>query len=135
LGFSLSNNGYLMVGLSARGGHRKLNVHALVAQAFLGERPSGFVVHHIDADKSNNHAFNLAYVSRRQNIELGALVCGESHCQAKLKDQDIPEIRHLAKQGWNSTLIGKMFGVSSGTIWSVINGKTWKHISYRLRRR
>jgi hypothetical protein len=122
------NIGYLVVNLSAPQGQRTLYVHNLVAQSFLGERPSGFVVHHIDADKSNNHAFNLAYVSRRQNIELGALIYGESHYCAKLKGQDIPEIRRLAKQGWNSTLIGKMFAVSSRTISAAVNGKTWKHV-------
>ena len=41
--------------------------HHLVAQAFMGERPTGLVIDHIDRDKLNNDVSNLRYVSYKEN--------------------------------------------------------------------
>ena len=38
-------------------------VHHVVAEAFLGPRPCGLVVRHMDGDRENNAASNLAYVT------------------------------------------------------------------------
>lgn len=72
-----ARNGYLMVTLydgktSMRGSriyyHRCcVTVHSLVAQAFLGPRPEGMVVDHIDGDKTNNSVTNLHYVTSLEN--------------------------------------------------------------------
>lgn len=43
-------------------------VHKLVALAFLGERPLGYDINHIDTDKLNNRADNLEYCTRSENI-------------------------------------------------------------------
>lgn len=42
-------------------------VHALVAEAFIGPRPKGFDVLHIDGSRDNNSAINLRYASRSEN--------------------------------------------------------------------
>ena len=42
-------------------------VHHLVAEAFHGPRPNGYVVDHKDENKLNNHATNLQYISRSEN--------------------------------------------------------------------
>ena len=41
--------------------------HTLVAECWLGERPEGYVIDHIDRDKHNNHYSNLRYVTKREN--------------------------------------------------------------------
>ena len=43
-------------------------VHQLVAGAFIGPRPEGQDTRHLDGNKLNNRAGNLAYGTRRQNI-------------------------------------------------------------------
>jgi len=48
-------------------GKRKIMVHILVAQAFLGERPEGVEIDHLNTNLKDNRAENLAYVSARQN--------------------------------------------------------------------
>lgn len=45
------------------------NVHVLVAEAFLGQKPNGYQVDHIDNDKSHNYITNLRYVTPKENIE------------------------------------------------------------------
>ena len=42
--------------------------HHLVAKAFIGERPEGLVIDHIDRNKLNNNVSNLRYVSQKENI-------------------------------------------------------------------
>src|SRR4051794_5295369 len=43
-------------------------VHQHVAAAFLGPRPAGLDVRHLDGNKTNNAVSNLAYGTRSENI-------------------------------------------------------------------
>jgi hypothetical protein len=49
-------------------GKNNYRVHSLIAQAFLGDRPDGFEVDHIDGKKDNNNPSNLRYVTKSQNL-------------------------------------------------------------------
>ena len=60
-------NGYMQVGLSIDGKTATRYVHGLVAEAFLGLRPTGYDVNHIDGDKANNAVLNLEYCTRSEN--------------------------------------------------------------------
>jgi hypothetical protein len=60
-------SGYLEAGLSVDGRTRTRRVHQLVAAAFIGPRPPGREVRHLDGDKLNNQAGNLAYSSHSEN--------------------------------------------------------------------
>lgn len=42
-------------------------IHRLVAEYFIGPRPEGMVVDHIDRDKHNNHVSNLRYTDFKGN--------------------------------------------------------------------
>lgn len=46
---------------------RNYSVHRMVAETWLGYE-SGYVVHHIDFDKSNNSIENLIWVTQRENV-------------------------------------------------------------------
>lgn len=64
-----TTRGYRGVGLTKDGVTRVAQLHRLVAVAFLGVAPSDeHEVHHKDGDPGNNHADNLAWVTRRENL-------------------------------------------------------------------
>jgi hypothetical protein len=44
-----------------------VNVHTLVAEAFLGRRPDGMVVHHKDHNRRNPRLENLEYITESLN--------------------------------------------------------------------
>ncbi len=64
--------GYRAVGIYAEGGERPQThlVHRLVCRAFHGPPPSVAHTHvrHLDGDKTNNCASNLAWTTRRENV-------------------------------------------------------------------
>lgn len=68
---NLDKNGYLKYTLRTtncdnKNGYTR-TAHSLVAATFLGKRPEGRVIDHIDRDKRNNHYTNLRYVSVSEN--------------------------------------------------------------------
>jgi len=63
-----NNMGYPRVLLRGRGKPRNLLVSRLVATAFIGEIPEGYVVHHIDSNPKNNRIENLEIISFRENL-------------------------------------------------------------------
>ncbi len=127
----IGRRGYKQVTIRIGEIQRELYVHSLVAATFLGPRPLGYDVNHIDADKTNNRVDNLEYVTRQQNTEharkLGRMSCGEACGKSHLKNHDIIRIRRLAAS-MRVTAIAKMFRVSHGTVSDIILRKTWKHV-------
>jgi hypothetical protein len=64
---SVDTKGYPQVSMYRAPLRRTVKVHRLVADAFLGCRPAGFQVNHIDGVKFNNALVNLEYVSNVEN--------------------------------------------------------------------
>lgn len=60
-----ASNGYYTVSF---GRNNSKTVHSLVALAFLGPRPKGMEVLHIDGTRTNNAVSNLRYGTRTDNI-------------------------------------------------------------------
>lgn len=141
--------GYRGAILSANGRRKNLAVHRMVAAAFLGPRPTGADINHIDGDKANNLLVNLEYVSRKGNrdhaVRLGLLrITGDDHwlrrhpervargtsaAAAKLTDEIVRVIRALGATGMAHLDIAGRFGVTAPTVWKVIHRRSWTHVS------
>src|SRR5438445_1765950 len=59
---------YLIVLLHSDGVKQVRSVSELVAEAFIGPRPPGMQINHIDGNRRNNSAENLEYVTCAENI-------------------------------------------------------------------
>lgn len=62
----ISTGGYLYV---SGGRSVKIKVHVAVAAAFIGPRPDGLVIRHLDGNYKNNRVDNLAYGTQSENMQ------------------------------------------------------------------
>lgn len=118
-----NNVGYPIVFLSKQGKKKARKVHVLVAQAFLGPCPNGFLVRHLDGNPKNNCIHNLAYGTPRENNLDKA-----RHGTTRLSISDIAEIRSRIATGETHRSISKSFGVSRGLITHINMGRIYSHV-------
>lgn len=107
------------------------NIHCLVAEAFIGPRPLGQVVRHLDGNRYNNEATNLAYGTPAENIyddlKNGARK-GSKNGRAIFDERHVVLIRRLLKEGVGTSELARLMNVSIGTIHAIKMGKNWKDL-------
>jgi hypothetical protein len=102
---------YPIVTLSKEGRIRYFTVHSLIALAFLGPRPEGGVVNHIDGNKLNNRPDNLEYCTPKENAEHAAYLgltnnkgsTNPNYKHGKSKDKD------YVNSQWNKRYFTKQY--------------------------
>lgn len=109
-------------------------LHKIVADAFLGPKPSPEMeVRHLDGNALNCLPSNLAWGTRKQNVEdaiiHGTATIGENNGQSKLKNDDVRKIKTMLANGERVGIIAKTFKVTSSAISSIKAGKSWKRIA------
>lgn len=97
-------------------------VHQLVALTFLGPRPAGCDVRHLDGDPHNNSVENLAYGSRTDNI-LDVYRIGRAW--RKLTAEQALEIRRRLQRGERGVDLAREYGVGQACISSIKVGRTY----------
>lgn len=127
--------GYQQTYLCSKSKSSTYAVHRLVAKAFLGDRPDGYQVNHIDGDKTNNRTDNLEYCTPSQNIRhahdngLAINPKGSNHPCAKLSDADVLAIRKRLASGESGVAIAKDYRyISRRTISSIKTKSSWAHV-------
>ena len=101
-------------------------VHSLVALAFLGPRPEGHDVAHLNGDGSDNRVENLAYTSRSVNNQHVVY-----HGRRLLTVADIHALRARAALGFShgaKTQVAKAFGISLSFMGDVLKGRCYAHV-------
>ncbi len=122
---SANSKGYLTVTPASNGKYKTRSVHDLVSEAFLGERPKGMQIRHLDGFQRNNAPENLDYGTQEQNWSdrlVNGLSLGEDHHNSKLTTEIVNDIR---ESQLSQRALSVKYGVSQSTIWSVRNAKTW----------
>ena len=129
--FPTISEGYPRVQLG-RGVH--VRVHQLVLLAFIGPCPPGMEACHNDGLRTNCRLNNLRWDTPKNNNgdkRLHGTVQdqrGEKGPKAKLTETAVMKIRELSSFGYSRTALGKMFGVTSGAISSIVLRKNWSHL-------
>ena len=139
-GRGLSANPRLMTPYVDRDGYRVVRVRTpvkgstrkvctLIAEAFLGPRPVGAVVRHLNGDSADDKAWNLMWGTQKENVSdargHGTLTRGERIANSKLTAENVAEIR---RSKMSVASIAAIFDVSESTIYRVIQGRTWAHV-------
>ena len=71
---STNGDGYMQKNVNLQ----KFKVHDLITRAFLGNKPKGYDVDHINGNKADNRPSNLRYVTRSENLRGYQKVRGKS---------------------------------------------------------
>jgi hypothetical protein len=133
IGTGKNDDGYFMVGLSGKEKIRYRCVHALVAEAFIGQRPEGLVIRHLDGNKENNTVSNLVYGTVAENsadeVRLGRTHYSRKHGGGRyiLSADDVRSIRRRSADGELNSVMALEYEVSLSTISHVVTGRTWKY--------
>lgn len=109
---------------------RPQNVHAAVCEAFHGDRPNGHVARHLNGDRHDNRANNLAWGTYADNeadkIAHGRSNHGSKNPRAVLTEGDVREIKSLLADGLlTQVMIGELYGVTNSAISSIKQGRVW----------
>ena len=97
--------------------------HILVAEAFIGERPEGYQVCHIDGNCFNNKLSNLRYDTRAQN-QIDEYRQGKKSSRGKLSIDEVLEIRRLYATGeYKQKELAEKFNILPGNISRIVNRK------------
>lgn len=101
-------------------------VHSLVASAFLGPKPAGAEVRHLDGDKANCRASNLAWGEHIDNMHdqyrHGTRIASTWHPLASLTRELVEWIRESSQSGAE---IARTLGLSVSTVCRARKGKTY----------
>jgi len=129
---SEGHGGYLYVSISTTRGQRSIPLHGLLTDAFIGLRPKGKQVRHLNGNPQDNRLANLVYGTNKDNasdrMRCGKHTIGESHGMAKLTEGDIHWIRKLREAGESYAAISNRYGVSTSAIKDIIKGRRWSHV-------
>lgn len=122
---------YWAVALHKNGVSKNFNVARLVAVAFIGPRPEGCEINHIDANKANNAATNLEYVTPTENKRKAWADGtywhkGISNRLSKLTEEQVLRIWEVRNDGYDEAEVARYYGVSAVTL-----GNIWRKRSYR----
>lgn len=64
-----SEKGYYMTMVCIKGKTRRVMIHTIVAECWLGKRPDNMQVDHIDRNSHNNWYWNLRYVTHSEQMK------------------------------------------------------------------
>lgn len=108
--------------------------HRIVCEAFHGPCPSGMhVARHLDGDKLNNRADNLAWGTYAENMadarRHGTDPLGSRNAAAKLTESQVAQIKSLLTDTrGNRASLARRFGVSPSMVERIARGQNWTHV-------
>lgn len=125
------SSGYYRVDLCRDATVRHALVHRVVCMAFHGLPLPGQEVRHLNGDRKDNRAENLAWGTKKQNADdrsrHGRAMTGERHPMVKLRAVDVLAIRQVAPSV-KHVEVAKEYGVSATLISDIRRGMIWRHL-------
>jgi len=122
--------GYLQVPLHNGEKYRLTLVSDVVTAAFLGPKPSGLEVNHVDGDTQNNQVWNLEYLTHSENVEHAWRELKTTPSRpVKLNPERVRLMRRLREQGFTIRRLAETFSVGESTARMAVNGQTWANVT------
>jgi hypothetical protein len=113
---------------------RRVFIHVLVLESFVGPRPNLHDACHQDGNPINNRLENLRWDTRSENIRdavdhgrwKNRWNCGEAHHNSKLSSSSVATIRERRAMGEKLRVLAADFHVTHAAISAICSGRTWK---------
>jgi len=124
---------YLRVNLYKHGTPRRVTVHRLVLEAFVGPKSGDVQCCHNNGDCTDNRPENLRWGTFRENMadrdKHGKTAVGALNGFAKLTMCDVKIIRNLYdKTDLVQDEIAKIFNVTQSHVSRIVCGNNWRHV-------
>lgn len=121
-------SGYIYASLS--GGYRRtIQVHRLVAEAFLPRPPDCHHVNHKNFERSDNRVENFEWCTPAQNTAHSAAAGRFSGGHGILSESDIPVILARLAHGHSRKMIAADYGLRPQAIGKIARGERWRHLT------
>lgn len=126
----LNKNGYWAVCLMRDGaGKSTVEVHRLLAKAYIPNPQNKPTVNHIDGDRSNLKLENLEWATYQENCNHGFSM-GRRPGNDKISKDAVKKIREMYSTGRHTQeFIGRKFGVTQAQVSSIVLNKSWKNLN------
>lgn len=105
-----SGKNYISISLWANNKRVKKGLHNLVAEAFIGDIPEGYVVDHLNGNPEDNYITNLEIVSIAENTRRATLYSRGLKLGSKI-GKGFPNLQLIAKIREKYKAYGKKYGV------------------------
>lgn len=114
------SSGHLTVMLGRDGGSKQ--VHALVLAAFVGPKPAGLEIRHLNGCPTDNRLDNLEYATRSVNLQDKKW---HEHRPSGyvLRPKDVIQIKQELKAGQFGSVLSQRFNVAQSTISAIKHGR------------
>lgn len=106
------------VNLRINGQTRRRSVASLVMRAFVGPRPEGHCIRHLNGDPGDNRLENLRYVPCAEIPRMSNV--GDKR---KLTDADVRQIRNWRAAGFTTEHLAERFDIAAGYVSSICLGR------------
>lgn len=132
---TLDAHGYPSVYPSVDGRRLARKVHRLVAEAFLGPKPTAsHEVAHNDGVRTNPRASNLRWATRAENhadkLKHGTDNRGERHGMSKMTTAGVRWAMSQRKLGRTVKELATALGVNRETVGKALRGESWAWLKY-----
>ncbi len=100
--------------------------HSIIANCFLGERPTGYEVDHKDNNRSNNEVSNLQYLTKSANNKKSydagnRNVSGINNANSKYSEVQIDKLIYLYESGVKASVLPELTGIKKSSVYKIIN--------------
>ena len=129
---TIRKNGYAYVELWKNNARKTCKVSRLVATAFHGPCPEGMECGHLNGHRSDDRPENLAWITRQENanhrVLHGNSGPGEGNPNSKMTNEEVLQIRQMARDGIQYKEISEHFRITKDHISQIVLRKIWRHI-------